>query len=291
MTLTNAGNVGIGTPSPRKMLEVSGAAGQNSIQSQDGGSDFLRIYADSAAGSAINVNTGGVIRFAHSDEGFTNFAERMRIDSSGNLGIGTSSPSSKLDVRGTTGATIRVGSSTHGGSGDEFGNIEFYWGDPDAAEVKAKVYTKNVGNVGPGGGGAADLLFATRPAGGSLTERMRITSDGVYSYNGLITRYIKGSSASNVEFSYDFPFGPTLPFKVSCAASHWTGENFRAIRESYLTTDGYSNITILDIVNVGNVEFFGGWIFTQPDASTLRITKTAGSGVYSMYFWIKVESP
>jgi hypothetical protein len=101
MTLTNAGNVGIGTPSPRKMLEVSGAAGQNSIQSQDGGSDFLRIYADSAFGSAINVNTGGVIRFAHSDEGFTNFAERMRIDNSGNVGIGTSSPNARLDTRGS----------------------------------------------------------------------------------------------------------------------------------------------------------------------------------------------
>jgi len=102
----------------------------------------------------------------------------------GNVGIGITNPSHLLDVRsacvsGATGATIRVGSQNHGGSGDEFANLEFYWGDPDSAEVKAKIYAKNVGNVGPGGGGAADLLFATTPAFGSSTERMRITSAGL----------------------------------------------------------------------------------------------------------------
>jgi hypothetical protein len=110
-------------------------------------------------------------------------SERIRINSTGFVGIGISTPAHLLDVRsantsGATGATIRVGSQTHGGSDNEFANLEFYWGDPDSAEVKAKIYAKNVGNVGPGGGGAADLLFATTPAFGSSTERMRITSGG-----------------------------------------------------------------------------------------------------------------
>jgi hypothetical protein len=95
-----------------------------------------------------------------------------------------------LDVRsvntsGATGATIRVGSQNHGGDGHEFGNLEFYWGDPDSAEVKAKIFAKNVGNVGPGGGGAADLLFATRhsASGQALSERMRITTGGAIGVN------------------------------------------------------------------------------------------------------------
>jgi hypothetical protein len=90
------------------------------------------------------------------------------------VGMGTITPAQKLDIVGN----IRMGTNTNGGSGDEFANLEFYWGDPDAAEVKAKIYGKNVGNVGPGGGGAADLLLATTPAFGALTERFRWTADG-----------------------------------------------------------------------------------------------------------------
>ena len=87
----SAESLGIGTTSPRKKLEVSGIAGANVLQSQDtaDSTNFLRMYADVASGAAINVNTGGVIRFCHSAEDFTSFTEAMRIDASGNVGIGT----------------------------------------------------------------------------------------------------------------------------------------------------------------------------------------------------------
>jgi len=123
------------------------------------------------AGSAIFAGASGVYSQDNANYFWDNTNKR--------LGLGIATPVQRLDVRGTQTATIRIGSTSNGGSGDEFGNIEFWWADPDAAEVKAKIYTKNVGNVGPGGGGAADLLFATTPAFGSLTERMRVLSTGV----------------------------------------------------------------------------------------------------------------
>lgn len=118
------------------------------------------------AGSVVFAGASGVYT-----QDNTNF---FWDDTNNRLGIGINTPAQLLDVRSGSAATIRIGSLTHGGSGDEFGNIEFYWADPDAAEVKCKVYAKNVGNVGPGGGGAADLLFAARPAFGSLTEYLRV---------------------------------------------------------------------------------------------------------------------
>jgi hypothetical protein len=187
-----------------RLAQSGGAATFASSVTAQGGKSQLVASGGASAGAGISLNTGlsgtnrrnWFIGTEESVEGdFTIKSStaaggvggsgdtRLAILNDGNVGIGITSPSQRLDIRsantsGATGATIRIGSQNHGGSGDEFANLEFFWGDPDAAEVKAKIYAKNVGNVGPGGGGAADLLFATTPAFGSSTERMRITSTG-----------------------------------------------------------------------------------------------------------------
>ena len=76
----------------------------------DNGSATERgISLGSTLASTIRFNDGsdaGIIEYVHSDNsmrfGTTNGSERMRIDSSGNVGIGTSSPTGKLSIASGT---------------------------------------------------------------------------------------------------------------------------------------------------------------------------------------------
>ena len=105
------GNVGIGTTSPTQKLEVAG-----NIQLPNSG--VLAFY--DAGGTSRNCLQflSGELRLAGAGSGVTtqtiyaNGSERMRIDSSGNVGIGTSSPSNKLQVQAAGNTQVRVGEST-----------------------------------------------------------------------------------------------------------------------------------------------------------------------------------
>lgn len=102
MRITSTGKVGIGTSSPVEKLTISGNLATGGIMSIDTTSttSFVRILADISSNNLLNWQTGTDLRFATSTQAYGSFSERMRINSSGNIGIGTSSPSEKLDVNG-----------------------------------------------------------------------------------------------------------------------------------------------------------------------------------------------
>jgi hypothetical protein len=102
--IDTSGNVGIGTSSPGSRLEVSGSAAQNLIVNSTSSSSYMQ-FANSGGitgyiGSAGAINsTGGNNALGLRSQNEMAFAtggntERMRIDSSGKVGIGTNSPSS-----------------------------------------------------------------------------------------------------------------------------------------------------------------------------------------------------
>ena len=115
MRIDSSGNVGIGTSSPGAKLAVQNdraATALSQVWSVYNGASFENDVTLAYTGSVTNFGN-----FQSNPLAFlTNNTERMRIDSSGNVGIGTSSPSTlaKLVVAGADDANLFGLSSTTG---------------------------------------------------------------------------------------------------------------------------------------------------------------------------------
>jgi len=172
MRIDSSGNVGIGTSSPAYQIDIQGSSNNafrlktsspifrmedsddNAYHTLIASSDDLYITSDAGntgAGNMIFRNGGST--------------ERMRIDSTGNVGIGTTSPASILEVSATE-PYITI-SSTDSQTGNAIGGIRFDTIDPSyaAGGYPAYITAQDIS----ANGSAFGLVFGTQNA-----ERMRI---------------------------------------------------------------------------------------------------------------------
>lgn len=115
MQINSSGNVGIGTASPNSKLEINGAIASFSPMLRlfnsgvsSGYQSVMAFYANNSTSTPFligknnsNDSSGSVFisNQANTDMIFeTNGTERMRITAAGNLGIGVTNPSTKLDI-------------------------------------------------------------------------------------------------------------------------------------------------------------------------------------------------
>ena len=128
ITLTSAGNVGIGTASPSSYasttLEISGSSASSDLKMTN-----TTTGTGDAAGFDLELNGSDinyVNRTASGNQKFwTNSTERMRITSAGNVGIGTSSFSQKLSVSSsaTDVTAINLVNTSSGGGNYNIGAV------------------------------------------------------------------------------------------------------------------------------------------------------------------------
>lgn len=153
MRINSSGNVGIGTSSPSVRLDIRGGDLQVSRAAAGVAGDAAINFGNSTANYIYSGNSSNIMAFA------TSGSERLRIDSSGNVGIGTSSPAQKLDVSGAANSTqARFGATANRGL--EIGT-QSVLGTDDGSFLNAR------------GAGSGTLIFKTES-----TERVRIESNG-----------------------------------------------------------------------------------------------------------------
>jgi hypothetical protein len=160
MTLDASGNLGVGVTNPSSYgkLAVDGNISMVS-HTQTLFANKIAIVSSSGNMELLGGSANIVFKTGASND------ERARIDSSGNFGIGTT-PTVKLDVyRGSSGVVLNLE------------GVNAYDAETGIALSSGRAKISGFLN-GSGGTPGASLRFFTMPDGGSVTERVRIDSNG-----------------------------------------------------------------------------------------------------------------
>jgi hypothetical protein len=188
MRILSNGNVGIGTPSPGAKLDVKDGSSAMRFQEYSNGAS---LFLDGADGDFIGGDYFNISAYGATDLAFGYGAvTKMVMKSTGNVGIGTTSPQEQLHLYGGNLDTRELGTSTaanviylntkngpSGGGGTGIGT-GLVWAPYYSGYTKRSA---GIMQIAEGNYFRSALAFYTNNTADALTdwsERMRISMDG-----------------------------------------------------------------------------------------------------------------
>jgi hypothetical protein len=247
LRITSAGNVGIGTSSPAQALHVLQSGGNNfagiRTQNSNSGTGIAGLefssdatYAKAAVGLIRNDanGVGSLVFYNASSTGAANWStadERLRIDSSGRLGLGTSSPSSLLHLVSSGQPKITV--ADDGGR-----TLQIYAPDSSANPGFIGTTTNHdlliqAGTTAPG---LNVMRFNTAGA-----ERVRITDTGLVGIGTTSPAYALDVASADTTASIGYALRLRQNATAGAAAIQFT-DNPVTTQYGYIACDSSSNL-------------------------------------------------
>ena len=183
--------VGIGTTSPANTLTVKGGSHQLDIETTSTG-----VTLESIDRAALGDSSDMAYYARHANHQFFTgaYSEQMRITNTGNVGIGTTSPQTRLfvgDGSGTEGITIYSGTTGEG-------QLRFADGTSGSALYQGRIeYNHSTSKLNFGAGGATPMAL---DSGGNLalessSDPISLTLRNTSNTSGFIIKDFNGNEA------------------------------------------------------------------------------------------------